>query len=204
MPTIALIQTKGGSGKTTSGLNIAYALARKGAGLTVGVCDLDINQGATKWLRAHPHEHISLLPVANEEEDVDLRIIDTEGRSRVEQSLSVLPRSVSLFIVPCGPSGLDIEAAETAVKGIRLKRPETAIRLLWNRVNLAANNSQPQVLAEHAKQIGIPAFKGFISRSAAFEDEREKGWTVLKHSHREQVEGLAIEILSLLSKLGSK
>lgn len=204
MPTIAFIQAKGGSGKTTTAVLVAYALARKGAGLMIGICDLDINQGATNWLRDQPHEMISMLPVANEQEDVDLRIIDTEGRSRVEQSLTVLPRNVSLFIVPCGPSKLEVEAATTAVEAVAQKRPGAAIRLLWNRVNPVALNSRPEALSANAKTIGVPALRGHITRSTAFENAREEGWRALESHHRDQIEGVAIEILALLGKLAAK
>lgn len=202
MPTIAFIQGKGGTSKTTDAVLIAYALARKGAGLQIGVCDLDHNSGATNWLTAHPHELIKLLLTADDDDGgVDLRLIDTEGRSRVEQSLTYLPKNVDLFIVPCGPARLEINGAKTTVGVLKERRPQATIRLLWTRVTKSANNSQPAVLAAHAKEIGAPAFRGVISRSTKYEDAQEQGWAALGTPHREEIEGIAIETLALLAKL---
>lgn len=73
MRTVAVVNQKGGTGKTSSAVNLAAAVA--GMGRTVLVVDLDEQHNATTWLGAHAGEH-DVLSVLLREADVDDAVVD--------------------------------------------------------------------------------------------------------------------------------
>lgn len=202
MPNVAFVQAKGGVAKTTTAVLLSLALARQDA--RVAFCDLDPNAGASKWLKDHPHENIELRSVAGQplDDGQAVQIIDTQGRSVVHEVISVLP-DIDLFIVPCGPSVMEVEGAATTVQAIRHWNPNAVIRVIWNRLG-AASNSRKEVLAGHIKLIGAESLKVTIDRSSAFENARSESWAALRNEHRQRLGALAVEVLVLLSKGAKK
>jgi len=196
MPTIAFVG-KGGTAKTTVAVNLACALARKG--LKVGLCDLDHRGGAGDWLRAQPDELIPVLPnVSDGDDDVDLRIIDTEGRSKPDATLIYLPKRLDLVLVPSAPVDGEIKAARLVLEALHERLPNVPVRLLWTRITKNAKKSDPEALAEHAKSLGVVAIRQVMTRSTEYESTQTEGWRALNKAHREEMEAIAVEILLAL------
>ena len=124
---IALAQRKGGVGKTTLAVNVAGELSRRG--LDVGLIDADPQRSACVWaelgqLNFDVHE-MSLRddPVPQWAQKIrDLPhthvIMDCAPQDRVLGAACAL---ASLVLVPCTPSGLDLEAAAQRARWAKLR-----------------------------------------------------------------------------------
>jgi chromosome partitioning protein len=134
MPTIVIASSKGGSGKSTSAVLLATALAEHGA--TVTVIDADINRPLSDWAK-HPGkpDTLTVLSDVNENTIIDtieeaasktaFVIVDLEGTASLIVGLAI--SRADLVIIPTQGSRLD--AAETA-KTVRLvKIQEKSLRL---------------------------------------------------------------------------
>ena len=122
MKTIAIVSRKGGAGKTTIALHLAVAC--QALGLSVAVFDLDPQASAALWgdrrdgsgptvIPAQAPRLAALLDQARAQE-ADLVILDTAPHAD-----SIASDSASLadaILIPCRPSGLDLDAIGASVK----------------------------------------------------------------------------------------
>jgi chromosome partitioning protein len=143
---IALAQRKGGVGKTTLAVNLAGELTRRGH--NVGLVDADPQRSACVWaelgkLSFEVHEmSLGEEPVPQWAEKIrDLPhthvIMDCAPHDRVLGAACAL---ASLVLVPCTPSGLDLEAAAqtlSIVSAVRhRRRADLNVVLVPNRVDM--------------------------------------------------------------------
>jgi chromosome partitioning protein len=129
---ITVIQQKGGSTKTTTGMNLAGALIE--AGYKVKVADMNTaQQSASKWAKRGEDFQSVVVTISDKQtrkdieeisKDVDIVIIDTPP----ELMTSALKAALlsDLLIIPCPASQLDLEAAEETVDFA-----ETARKPFW-------------------------------------------------------------------------
>lgn len=131
MPVIALISPKGGTGKTTTALLLACALAESGRDTVL--IDADPNQPLVRWkVRAGALEGLAVLPAADTARlaatiEAARRVapwivIDTEGSSAREgtaTSASAIA-AADLALIPLGPSAIEAHEAVKAVAQVRI------------------------------------------------------------------------------------
>ena len=122
MKTIAIISQKGGSGKTTTLLNLAVAAHHDGK--TVLIVDLDMQASATDWHRAradksphvqptHPAGLAELLKKA-EEQRVDFVFIDTAAKTETDTAHAI--EVADLVLITCRPSVMDLRAMRNSIR----------------------------------------------------------------------------------------
>jgi chromosome partitioning protein len=167
---IALLQQKGGSGKTTTTLNLTGGLRE--LGYKVLLADMDKDK-PDAWSWAARNDHMKDLAMQIDEKDAreallkmkplyDFIVIDTPPNFQTAALKAAL--LADLVIIPTAPSGMDLsglmEAKELALTADR------PYRLLANRVNKNTNmcKSLLSVLAEdgHAFSAKIPQSVKFI------------------------------------------
>lgn len=128
MKIIALLNEKGGAGKSTVAINIACALHRQGK--RVVLIDADPQGTLRDWREASP-EGADLPPVVvlDRPEGLltgiktlacDFAIIDTPAKA--EKMAANVVRIAHVAIIPIQPSGADVWASAAAVKLIQSKR----------------------------------------------------------------------------------
>lgn len=127
MKTVAVISQKGGSGKTTTVVNLAVAAQE--AGKTVLVVDLDPQASATHWHRARedksPHvqpTHPAGLPdllKAAAGQGVDWVLIDTAAQTDTTAAESV--EAADVVLVTCRPSIVDLRAITNTIRLCRIR-----------------------------------------------------------------------------------
>lgn len=134
MRTIALVNQKGGCGKTTLALHLAAAFWL--AGENVLVLDLDPQASAAEWhdARDNPMPHVESVQPARlakvvthaREISAGVLVIDTAPHS--EAAALEAARCADLVLVPCQPSIMDLRAMRKTVDLLKLvKVPAVAI-----------------------------------------------------------------------------
>lgn len=126
MKIIAVLNEKGGSGKTTLAINLATALHRRGQ--RVVLVDADPQGSARDWRAASP-ENADLPPVVALDRPqllssistlaADVVVIDTPAKAEAMTAGVVRVAHVALVVIQ--PSGVDIWASAAAVKLIQQK-----------------------------------------------------------------------------------
>ena len=121
MKTVALCSQKGGPGKTTLGLNLA--VASEMAGHTTLIIDLDPQASASKWGDRREKETPIVISTqasrvknaleAAEESGVTFCILDTPPNA--DSAIRDAAKAADLFLIPCRPSMLDVDAMEQTI-----------------------------------------------------------------------------------------
>lgn len=172
---IALLQQKGGSGKTTTSVNLAGGLRE--LGYTVVIADMDKDKpDAWSWTiksdtmkdmaqqidEKQAREQLSALKA-----QCDFVIIDTPPNFQTAALKAAL--LADLVVIPAAPSGMDLSGLmEAKDLALTAGRP---YRLLANRVskNTTMSKSLLNVLDEdgHAFEVAIPQSVKFVEAEAA-------------------------------------
>lgn len=118
---IALVASKGGTGKTTLAAHLAVEAEREG--LSVALVDMDPQASLTDWFNARQAETPRLSPATTDtlaerlgvlsEAQVDLAVVDTPPGQRA--ALEAAVRATGLSLIPCQPSPVDIRAVAATV-----------------------------------------------------------------------------------------
>lgn len=126
MYTVAILNQKGGSGKTTLTLHLAVASER--AGRAAAVIDLDPQASATGWKDSRSAETPAVVPVpstrlpqalaAAQAGGAALALIDTAPHAS-DVALAAA-EAADLVLIPCRPGILDLRAMGTTARAIKL------------------------------------------------------------------------------------
>jgi chromosome partitioning protein len=174
--TIALLQQKGGSGKTTTAMNIAGGLIEKG--YSVMIADMDSDKpDAWSWGvkgqiladRVRQIEEKTARDQVNAlKKQCDFVIIDTPPNFQTAALKAAL--LADLVVIPAAPSGMDLSGLMEA-KDLALTA-DRAYRLLGNRI--AKNTTMGQSLLKILEEDGN-AFQACIPQSIKFVEAEAEG-----------------------------
>jgi chromosome partitioning protein len=184
--TITLLAKKGGVGKSTACL-LLYEAFRK-AGKSVAIQDWDSQGTSNKALALIAGQRAE--PGAS----YDVLIFDTPP-SLEHAATAAAVRSADVAIVVTSPAPADVWEAEEAVRFVRAKRPEAAVRVLFNKVK--KNTVLGKLIEESAKQAGAPAISVHLSARECYQHAVGQGWAALDARAREEVLQLAVSLMSL-------
>lgn len=198
---VAMVNSKGGVGKSTLAVHLAVWWKERGG--DVALVDADAQEASSVWL----HEAASQVPVFRLSTPDDL-LDQVPGLSRRfdlvavdgPAGLSEVSRAILLVadvaILPCGPSILDLRAANDA---IRVVTQAQKIRQGPPRAVLVPNKLQVQYrlsreLLETVKSLEIPAAAGLRLRQA-YADAAGQGQVVWRLGPRGELAAREIKEL---------
>lgn len=178
MPTIVFASSKGGAGKTTAALTLAFVTTHHGTATTI--IDADPNQPIVKWAGRNP-DHVpgNLRVVSAIGDDVmdaidgattPLTIVDLEGSKN--QDVSVGIGRADLVLIPMTGSRLDADEAASIIRVI--KRQEAAFRrtipfrLLMTRTSPVIEDRQTRDIVGQFRASGIPMLETSLVERAAY------------------------------------
>lgn len=145
---IVVLNTKGGSGKTTVATNLAAYYAWSGR--RVALMDLDAQGSSMRWLKLRPAEAAPIHGIAGYERRMnvtrafalrsppgtELVVVDTPAALPVTQFAETV-RDANVIVVPVLPSEIDIHAASRCIADLllvgKVHRSERRLVIVANR-----------------------------------------------------------------------
>ena len=145
---IVVLNTKGGSGKTTVATNLAAYYAWRGS--RVALMDLDPQGSSMRWLKVRPSDAPPIHGIAGFERRMNVTrsfamrsppgteqlVVDTPAALQAAQ-LPETVRDADVIIVPVLPSDIDIHAASRCIADLllvgRVHRSERRLVIVANR-----------------------------------------------------------------------
>lgn len=170
MKVLALINQKGGSGKTTIALHMATAAWR--AGLNTLLIDLDPQTSAAEWHDSRTEEYPAVLSIqptrlqkalqTAAESATHFVVIDTAPHA--ESTALDAARAAQLVLIPCRPAIMDLRAVGKTIDILKLAR--TKAYAVLNAV--PPKGSVVVEAAEAIENLGLPVCPVRVGQRVAY------------------------------------
>ena len=204
---LAILNQKGGAGKTVLSTNLAVSFQRSGA--DVLVVDSDFQGSSVLWRALSPEDYPKVVHVtkpdaiaeATRSSQAMITIID--GAAQVQEPMSKAIALATHVVVPVTPSALDMWAAEPVLDEARQRRrcSNLGVALVINQFERRTNISQD--IAQTLLQVApdIPVLPTRVAKRVAYREAVSQGLSVLdlagsRHAS-EEILSLANDILNL-------
>ncbi|MEK9808994.1 MAG: ParA family protein [Candidatus Nanopelagicales bacterium] len=209
MPTtIAVVQLKGGTGRSTLATNLAGALATHSPTVLI---DGDMPQGTSAAWYAVRHGagragQLSLATASTTRELVaeaqryqSAGYLVLDAPPRLADMAKAMLLMADAVLVPCGPSLPEVWATQDTLPVLTDIPHQPPVRLVWTRVRAGVGLSD-ELTATAAKQLGLAALKARLGYRVAYAAALGDGLTAGETGNRaarEELEALVREVRRL-------
>nr|CAH8250106.1 Iron-sulfur cluster carrier protein [Enterobacter mori] len=167
---IAILNGKGGVGKTTSTINIATAIQRKG--FSVAVVDTDPQGSISNWFDEEKCA-FDLTEAASEKEVYQVRkslksydYVIIDGAAAISAISSAAVMVSDLVVIPVTPSPLDFAACGAILAVIEARQDLQPVEARFLITKKIPHSKMLAVLKDSIEDTGVPAFRNvYLSAS---------------------------------------
>lgn len=187
---IAVLNQKGGVGKTTLAINLAAAIAD--AGGRVALVDADEQGTASDWSAKREAQlfpvkpyHRGLKGVGFEDDARTYDHLVIDGPPRIYGTMDQILRAADLVLIPVKPSAADIWAAQNLVQRLQEeqgRRPALGVSFVIN--EFRSNQRLGREVQAALAGSGVPLAQTTIGSRAAFPISLGNGQTVFEYEPR--------------------
>jgi chromosome partitioning protein len=202
---IAILNQKGGSGKTTIATNVAHALMLKNN--TVLLVDSDPQGSARDWNEASKGEILPVIGLDKETLSKDLKAVSVgydyiiiDGAPQIAKLAAAAVKTADLILMPVQPSPYDIWATSDLVDIIKARqqvmggKPKAAFL-----INRAIKNTKLSgEVAEALSSYEMPILKNVTTQRVAYPMTASEGKTVLSETTSNPA---ALEIMAIVEEI---
>lgn len=207
MAVVAILNPKGGSGKTTLATNLARAL--HDCGCRVLIVDSDPQGSARDWHAADRENPVplvaldragSLKTLASMAESYDFIVID--GGAKLESMLAAAIKASDVVLIPVQPSPYDIWATADLVEAIQARQeiadgtPRAAFVITRKIAGTKLGSDVRSALGEH----GLPILAAEVVQRQVYPRTAAAGLTVFDADNaqaRDEIDAVATELQTL-------
>jgi len=209
MPTIAVLNQKSGSGKTTMATNIAHALQLDGA--KVLLVDADPQGSARDWNEANDAALLPVVGLDRKTLPVDLKAIAVgydwiviDGAPQVTKLAAAAVKAADFVLIPVKPSSYDILAAADLVEIIKARQDDTGGKPRAAFVESASIRGAKlsKEITEALESFGLPVLKSCTMQRVAYPMTASEGKTVFEEPTSEaakEIRAIVAEIHEVIS-----
>jgi chromosome partitioning protein len=221
MPTIVIASSKGGSGKSTSAILLASALAEQGA--TVTVIDADLNHPLSDLgKQAHLPDTLTVLSDVSEDSIIDtieeaaaktqFVVVDLEGTASLMVGLAI--SRADLVIIPTQGSRLDAKETAKTVRLVRIQekslRTPIPAAILFTRTSSTIRPRTLVAIETEFRKAGLRLFEAQILELDAYKAIFSFGQLISKLDPKQvpnlptaaaNAKALMVEVVNLLKVL---